>query len=368
MSKTYRVAVFGRTGKGNYGHGLDTCWREVPQTEVVAVCDEHEGGRAAAAERLQVDQTYADYRRMLDEVQPDILAICSRWVDQHRDVAVAAAERGIHIYMEKPFCRSPAEADEIVRACEMTHTRVAVAHPTRYSPKMHTIRRLIKEGAIGKMLELQGRGKEDRRGGGEDLWVLGSHVMDMILALGHSPEWCFATVLQDGEPLRKEHVAEGNEGLGPLAGDAVRAEFGLAGGISATFRSYRGTGGNPSRYGLRIFGSGGIIELFEGTLPQVYILQDAGWSTSRTKTPWQSVSTAGIGEPEPLTDGATKSRHAIAIHDLIHAIENNHEPMCNMYEARKGVEMIAAIFESQRLGRPVSLPLETRVNPLTLLT
>lgn len=367
MSKTYRVAVFGRTGKGNYGHGLDTCWLDVPETEVVAVCDEHAGGRAAAAERLKVEKTYDDYRRMFDEVQPDIVAICPRWVDQHRDVAVAAAERGIHIYIEKPFCRSPAEADEIVRACEMTHTKVAVAHPTRYSPKMLTIRRLIKEGAIGQVVELQGRGKEDRRGGGEDLWVLGSHVMDMILALGERPEWCFATLQQNGEPVRKEHVAEGNEGLGPLAGDAVRAEYGLGSGITATFRSYRGAGGNPSRYGLRICGSGGVIELFEGTLPQVYILRDAGWSTSRSQQKWESVSTAGIGEPEPLTDRDTTSRHAIAIRDLIHAIEHNHEPMCNMYEARTVVEMITSTFESHRLGRPVPFPLETRTNPLSLL-
>ena len=367
MARTYRVAVFGRTGKGNYGHGLDTCWLEVPQTQVVAVCDENEAGRADAAKRLHVDKTYADYRKMLDEVKPDILAIGPRWIDLHRDVAVAAAQRGIHIYMEKPFCRTPAEADEIVHVCEMTHTKLAVAHPTRYSPKMHTIRRLIQDGAIGRVVELRGRGKEDRRGGGEDLWVLGSHVMDMMLALGHQPQWCFASVLQDGEPLQKKHVAEGNEGLGRLAGDAVRAEYGMQEGITASFRSYRDAAGRPSRYGLRIFGSTGVIELFEGSMPQVYILQDPGWSTSRTAQQWKAVSTAGIGEPEPLSDEHLASRHSIAVKDLIHAVENNHEPMCNMYEARKVVEMIMAVFESQRVGKPVTFPLETRENPLGLL-
>lgn len=367
MSRTYRVAVYGRTGKGNYGHGLDTCWKAVPETEVVAVCDEDDRGRALAAERLQVERTYSDFRTMFDEVRPDIVAICPRWVDQHRDVAVAAAERGIHIYIEKPFCRTPAEADEIVRACEMTHTKLAVAHPTRYSPKLRTIRRLIREGAIGQVIELQGRGKEDRRGGGEDLWVLGSHVTDMMLALGHTPQWCFATVLQEGEPLKRAHVREGNEGLGPLAGDAVRAEYGLAEGITASFKSYRGTGGEPSRYGLRIFGSRGVIELFEGTMPTVYILQDAGWSTSRSDQGWKTISTTGIDQPESLEGREHTSRHVIAIKDLLDAIENERQPLCNMYEARQGIEMIAAVFESQRVGKPVPFPLETRENPLTLL-
>ena len=67
MAKTYRVAVFGRTGKGNYGHGVDVCWLDHPQTEIVAVADDNDAGRAAAAKRLGVDQTFADYRRMLDE-------------------------------------------------------------------------------------------------------------------------------------------------------------------------------------------------------------------------------------------------------------------------------------------------------------
>ncbi|MGD9856507.1 MAG: Gfo/Idh/MocA family protein [Planctomycetaceae bacterium] len=367
MAQTYRVAVFGRTGKGNYGHGVDICWLDHPQTKVVAVADDDDAGRADAAERLGVEQTFADYRRMLDEVKPDILAICPRWVDQHRDAAVAAAERGIHMFMEKPFCRTPQEADEIVAACERTHTKLAIAHPTRYSPIVDTVRRLLKDGAIGRVLELRIRGKEDRRGGGEDLWVLGSHMLDLSLALGYEPQWCFSSVLQDGQPLRREHVSEGAEGLGPLAGDAVRATYGLKQGITMTVQSYRNMAGSPSRYGLQIYGSEGILEIVEGTLPQVHILQDSSWSPGRSGKSWQLITTAGIGQPEPLTGEKVAHRHLFAVDDLLSAIENHREPKCNMYEARRVVEMIAATFESQRIGGPVTFPLETRVNPLTLL-
>jgi len=38
----WRVGVIGHTGRGNYGHGLDTVWREVPGTQVVAVADADE--------------------------------------------------------------------------------------------------------------------------------------------------------------------------------------------------------------------------------------------------------------------------------------------------------------------------------------
>ncbi len=367
MAETYRVAVFGRTGKGNYGHGVDVCWLDHPQTDVVAVADDNDEGRAAAAKRLGVGQSFADYRRMLDETKPDILAIGPRWVDQHRDAAVAAAERGVHVFMEKPFCRTPQEADEIVAACEQTHSKLAIAHPTRYSPIIGTVKRLLRDWAIGRVLELRARGKEDRRGGGEDLWVLGSHMLDLSLALGYDPAWCFASVLQDGEPLRAEHVKEGPEGIGPLAGDAVRATYGLKQGITMTWQSYRNVAGDPRRYGLQIFGSKGILEIVEGTLPKVHILQDSSWSPGRSGKSWQPVTTAGIGQPEPLTGKKTGHRHLYAIDDLLAAIEKQREPKCNMYEGRRIVEMVAATFESQRVGRPVTFPLETRVNPLTLL-
>ena len=56
----------------------------------------------------------------------------------------------------------------------------------------------VLSGAIGQLMELRGRGKEDRRGGGEDLWVLGTHVMDLIRTFGGQPGWCYASVQQDG--------------------------------------------------------------------------------------------------------------------------------------------------------------------------
>ena len=38
-AKKYRVAVIGHTGRGNYGHGIDTVWNAFSQMEVVGVAD-----------------------------------------------------------------------------------------------------------------------------------------------------------------------------------------------------------------------------------------------------------------------------------------------------------------------------------------
>lgn len=366
MRKTFRIGVIGRTKRGDYGHEVDQAWLGLPNVEIVAVADDNKDGLAEAAKRLKVKQAFGDYREMLDKVKPDIAAIAPRWVDQHRDMAVAAAERGIHVYMEKPFCRTLAEADEIVAAGERTHAKLAVAFPTRYSPKFAAAKKLIAEGKIGKVLEYRARGKEDVRGGGEDLWVLGSHLLDMIRALGGNPLSCFARVTQSGKPIARQDVAEGNEGIGPLAGDSVQAQFAMRDGSTAYFSSLRNAAGKPSRYGLQVLGTGGIIEILEGPMAPVEFLGDASWSPGRSGKKWEHVSSAGIGKPEPLGK-EYEARHYAAILDLLKAIEENRPPLASADEARSTTEMVVAIFESQRLGGPVMFPLKTRENPLTLL-
>ncbi|MGE0756188.1 MAG: Gfo/Idh/MocA family protein [Pirellulaceae bacterium] len=365
MPKKYRVGVIGHTGKGNYGHGVDMVWREMPNCEVVAVADADEKGRADAAKRLNAPQAFADYRQLLDETKPDIVGIGPRWVDQHRDMVVAAAERGIHIYMEKPFCRTLEEADQIIAACESKDVKLAIAHQTRYSPKLHAVRTMIEEGRLGRILELRGRGKEDRRGGGEDLWVLGSHVMNLIHFFGGEPNWCFATVRQKNVPITKSDVQEGAEGLGPLAGDNVAAMYGMDDGATAYFATTRDTAGN--RFGLQIYGSKGIVEILTGHLPSVQFLPDPTWSPGRSGAKWIPVSSAGPGKPEELKDGGLHGGNVLAVKDLIAAIEEDRHPECSMYEGRTTVEMILAVFESQRTGGPVAFPLQNRKHPLSML-
>ena len=110
-----RVAVIGHTGRGNYGHGIDTMWLSVPETEIVAVADADAAGLAAELKKLKVTKGYADYRVMLNEAKADIVAIGPRHIDQHRDMCLAAVGAGARgIYMEKPFCRTLAEADEMI--------------------------------------------------------------------------------------------------------------------------------------------------------------------------------------------------------------------------------------------------------------
>ncbi len=366
--KKYRVGIIGRTGRGNYGHGLDTVWQHVDQVEVAAVADDNDAGRAAALKRTRAKKAYGDYRDMLAREDLDIVSISQRWIDRHHEMAMACAEHGCHMYMEKPFCRDLAEADEVVQACEMRHLKLAIAHVNRYTPNLRMIRQLIRNGEIGDVLELRARGKEDsRRGGGEDLWVLGTHMLDLTRALSGDVESCFAFARQSGKPVSKEHVADGNEGIGPLAADHLEATYRFKNGVTGFFASRRGMAGSPSRFGLTILGSKGAMQLQSGYLKPAYILRDPSWSPGRSGSKWETVTSAGIGKPEPIRDGGHGGGNYAAVMDLIEAIEKDRQPISSVYDARAATEMIVAVFESHRQGRPVALPLENRKNPLTML-
>jgi predicted dehydrogenase len=362
--KTYRVAIIGRTGKGNYGHGLDTVWLNNERAEIVAVADEDEKGRAAAAQRLKAPRAYADYPDMLRKETPQIVSVADRFLDQHRDMVVACAEAGASIFLEKPVARTLQEADEMVAACDKHHVKCVLAHQTRYSPRVKVIKDLIATGKLGSLIEFRGRGKEDARGGGQDLMVLGTHIFDLMRLFAGDARWCFARIWQDGKYALPGDVRVGGEGMGPTQGDRIVATYGFDNAITGSFGTLQAKDGAGTRFGLHIFGTKGVIYLSTGSLPAANWLNDPAWATGASKTSWQPISSGGVGQPELHKDGSADFANRLIAADLIDAIEKDREPMGSLRDGRAALEMILAVYESHKLDRPVELPLKNRRHPL----
>ncbi len=364
---TYRVAVIGRTGRGNYGHGLDIVWNDIDRAEIVAVADDNAKGLAAAAKRLGVSRTYTDYRKMLETERPQIVSVAPRWLDGHRDLVLACAEFGCHVFLEKPMCQTLAQADETIAAMEKRNLKLAIAHQTRYSPTLQIARQMIADGKLGDIVELRGRGKEDRRGGGEDLMVLGTHVMDLMRLFAGSPQWCFAQVTQDGKPVAKNEVRDGAEGIGPLAGDEIHAMYRFGDKTMGYFSTHRAKHGAAKRFGLSIYGTKGILTTTMGAVPQVWFIEDPSWQPGQSKAQWKQITSNGIDKPETLVDRGHRLGNRLIATDLNNAIENDTQPKGSIYDGRAALEMILATYESHRQNRPVALPLKNRKHPLDLL-
>lgn len=364
MNRKYRVAIIGRTGRGNYGHDLDTVWLDLDNVKIVAVADENAEGCAQAAERLGASRAYADYREMLLQEKPDLVSVAPRTPDCHRDMALACAEAGVRgVLMEKPLATDLQEADEMVAACERTGMKIAICHQARYGPRLKVARELVAEGRIGDLLEMRARGKEDHRGGGEDLMVLGTHLMDLMRLFAGDPQWCFARVTEKGRPITRASIRTCEDGIGPFAGDAVSAVYGFAPPLTGYFASHRARHGVGERFALHLFGSKGQMTI-KTDLTQVFLLEDPSWNPGKSGALWQPVTSEGVGLPERQPPYTLRYGNGLIARDLIRCVEEDRQPFGSVYDGRAALEMILAVYESQRLNAPVFLPLAKRVHPL----
>jgi predicted dehydrogenase len=366
-----RVAVIGHTGHGDYGHGLDTVWLRLPEVELVAVADADPNGLAKAQRKLKLEKGYSDYRQMLAEAKPDIVAVAPRHLEEHRDMMLAAIEAGARgIYSEKPFCRTPAEADAIIAAADQHGVKIAVAHRNRYHPAVPVVQRLVKEDAIGRLLEIRCRGKEDARGGAEDLWVLGAHLLNLAVVYSGKPVAVSAELSQDNRPVTKSDIREGAEGIGPIAGNQLHARFDTESGVPIFFDSLANAGVKTAGFGLQLIGTKGIIDFRCDTEPLAQLC--AGNPSQPGKDPrvWTPISSAGVGQPEPIADLKDQvSLHLLPARDLIAAMNENRQPLCSAADGRLVVEMIMGVFASHRQsGQRLAFPLTDRENPLAQWT
>ena len=364
--RSRRVAVIGHTGRGNYGHGLDTVWKQIPGVEIVGVADPDADGRAKALIRLKIKQGFSDYRKMLKETRPEFVTVCPRHADQHLDMTLATIEAGVKsIYIEKPFCRTPAEADQLIQAANRRGVKIAVAHRNRYHPTLPVIDRLIADGEIGRLLEIQGYGKGDRRGGSEDLWVLGGHIVNLFHYFGGAPQSCSAIILQDGKLVTRKDVVEGAEGLGLMAGNEVHATYHLSNGLVASYKTFPNDGSNGAGYALHLVGTKGTITIKTDGDPLAWLSPGNAADPASRSNERIPITTAGPGREEPHPEKIESTRnHVLAVLDLIDAVDQNRAPICDAHEGAMAVEMICAAFESHRQnGARVSFPLAERRNP-----
>ncbi|MCY2976612.1 MAG: Gfo/Idh/MocA family oxidoreductase [Planctomycetota bacterium] len=366
VEERYRVGIIGHTGRGDYGHGLHTMWTGVDNAKVVSVADADPNGLNKTQKIFKHARGFTDFRELLTATKPDVLSIGMRHVDQHHEVALKAIEAGVRgIYIEKPFCRSSQEADDILSAASARNVKIAVAHRNRYHPVLPVVKQLIVDGVIGRVLEYRMRGKEDTRGGMLDLWVLGGHLVNLVNYFAGSPKSCSAIVLISGRPATRLDPIQGAEGVGLIAGNEVHARFEMEDGITAYFDSIANAGNAAAGFGVQIIGTEGIIDLRIDREPLAHVLHGSPFHPVNKTKSWIPISTAGIGRPEPIPKLEEQiSKHILGGNDLLNAIEENREPLCNAKEAATTIEMLTAVSVSHlENGARIALPLQVRTNP-----
>ncbi len=377
--RSWKIAIHMDTSVPTLGlHGLHAAFWGLPDVEIVAIYDANSENIEQRLAGSRAKRHYTSYVEMLEKERPDIVVLTTRLPNLHLGQIREAAKRGCHIYCEKPLCAFLEEADEIVQLAETHRIQIAMAHPCRHGLGFVTMKRLIAEGRIGKPLTVQGWGKSDHRGGGEDMMTLGTHIFDLMIHLFGAPETVTGDVRVEGSPFAGPPLNKTTEDIGPAAGDEIFATFRFAGGVRGIFESRKGLyDSKTNRMGVSVIGSQGMLSCRFSDMdaePQPLRFQNSPCAPADASVSEEIalVEERVIPDAEDLVYNVPGMPRGpifaeagrFAAWDLMAAIEEGRPPVANIQDARTALEMIHGVYASHLANRTLTLPLEDRRHPL----
>jgi predicted dehydrogenase len=179
---------FGVIGTGIVGGAWHAhVYANMPPAKLVAVCDLNEVRAAEIGEKYGAAAVYTDYRQLLEN--PEIKAVSIATPDfAHREIAVAAAEAGKHILVEKPLATTVTDAEAIVNAARKAGVKLMVDFHNRISPPFVKAKQAVAGGELGKPTYIYARLSNTTfvatqmlpwASQSSALWFLASHTTDM---------------------------------------------------------------------------------------------------------------------------------------------------------------------------------------------
>ena len=335
-------------------------WQGVKDQPVAigAIADTHPDARREFGEFFGVpeDKRYADFREMLDAERPDFVDVCS-WHQQHAEMVIAAAARRPKaILCQKPMAVDLGEADSMLTACERNGVKLVIAYQRPHHATWLAARDLIRQGAIGRVLQIQ---MDD----GGNLLNTNSHNIRLALFLMDEPsvEWVLGAV---------ERTTDGVE-RGLPAEDACMGLVGVSGGATILIQGnlVRGLG-----QGCRVIGTDGVMEFDTTRPPDDQIPSDAPMYMPEGPSARYNTEIGVVRYYGTRTSGWVQveaSWHDAWAHQCQEAIDwvegRVTEPISRGERGRAVQEIMMALYESARKKQRVYLPLKTRVNPLRLM-
>jgi len=179
---------FGVIGVGVHGERHVIVYSSHRDVNLVAICDQNEKRSKKIAQKYHVETYYTDYRKLLDD--PRIAAVSVVTPDfAHREIVVAAAEKGKHILVEKPFATTIEDAEAMVDAVTKNKVKLMVNLSNRWNPEFYMVKKSIEEGKIGIPLLIYLRCYDTIdcplglpwASKTSLLWWLGSHLVDLAM-------------------------------------------------------------------------------------------------------------------------------------------------------------------------------------------
>ena len=182
-----KVALVGALGKVAAPCHLNVL-RSLPSLELAALCDTDEAGLRQLAQQHEVDQIYTRYDELLADPGIDVVDLVVPPF-LHAEMAIAAAQAGKHVYVEKPMALSRGQAQEMIQAAVESSVRLMVGESYYFHGPHRLARDLIQEGEIGEIRQIRQC---------KQAWLFNESENRRLNGLGHDVAWRFDPQLSGG--------------------------------------------------------------------------------------------------------------------------------------------------------------------------
>jgi len=317
--------------------------------EIVAVCDIDKEKMQAFAKKQELDcELYTDYKQMLEKECPTLVAIATD-SGCHAEIAKATIKMGINVIIEKPISLSLADAREIIELSKQYSVKVCACHQNRFNAAIQKAQKALSEGRFGKLSHgaitvrwSRGKAYYDQadwrgtwQGDGGTLMNQCIHGFDLL-------RWFFGDEIEEvyGSISRNFHPYNEAEDLGMAL---IKFKNGATATAEGTVNIYDSSLDTET---LCIYGDKGAAEI--------------GGTAANKITVW-SFADGEHSEEDKLSEEVKNvygNGHDSIYADVIDAIENDRAPYVDAEAGYRALELILAIYKSQKEGVSVKLPLD----------
>lgn len=108
----------------------------------------------SVAKKANIPRTYSSVTEMLQKEDLDVVDVCTP-PQTHASLSIEAMEKGVNVLLEKPMALRLSDCDEMVRASQKTGSKLCIIHNELFRPPVLQARKMVEEGAIGKVIGMQ---------------------------------------------------------------------------------------------------------------------------------------------------------------------------------------------------------------------
>lgn len=336
MNTSVKVAVI---GAGFMGSMHASIFAQSPGAELVAVVDQNPDLAHAIAAKHPGCRAYRSHDELLAAEALDLISICTP-DNLHRDAALAATAKGVHLFIEKPIASTMEDGEAIVTAADKAKVKLSIGYLLRFDPRYAQARRLITDGKIGDPIHLYARRNSARtegpkRYGGKLPLALHVTVHDVDLVL-----W----MLEGQEPVSV--YAQTTDKLLGTSGtqDTIGAIVRFSSGTLATFESAWSLPAGARHMidaRLELIGTQGSFEVQCGDSGLYFA--DAASSREIDTQHW------------PSFDGVVKGDLREELQAVLRWIRGTDEPLATGRDALRSLALTRAMMKSAETGEIVKL-------------